>query len=352
MELESNIELENLASEEEDLDIDTAPFQIHTYGADYTLEILAKKIDEKEIIIPPFQRLYVWTDKKASKLVESFLLGLPVPQIFLYRQEKTENLLVVDGQQRLRTIHYFMRGWLENERPFALRGVKQNWEGKTFMQLDEPDKRRFKNSVMRATVFQQTDPKDNSSVFQIFERLNTGGMALTMQEIRNCVTRGKINDFLAKLNAYSAWRSLLNKQSPDTRMKDVEMILRFLALYEEWQSYKKPMKDFISNFMEKNKNLNTPTQNKYEKIFQNAVGFISKEIGSSAFRLTAGTNIALFDALTVAIAKSDIRKIKDAKIKLEDLKKNPIFVEAVSSHTTDEEKVQSRIKIALQTFAK
>jgi hypothetical protein len=84
---EDGIDLEKIKSEEEDLEIDSAKYDINTYGADFTLELLSKKIDEKEIVVPEFQRRYVWPIKKASKLIESFLLGLPVPQIFLYRDK-------------------------------------------------------------------------------------------------------------------------------------------------------------------------------------------------------------------------------------------------------------------------
>ena len=100
---ENNDEIlfEDLQSEQLYKEVETAGYKINTYGADMTLEILAKKIHEKEVSVPPFQRRYVWPIKKASRLIESFLLGLPVPQIFLFRREKTQDLLVVDGQQRL-----------------------------------------------------------------------------------------------------------------------------------------------------------------------------------------------------------------------------------------------------------
>lgn len=96
--------IEKITSEEEDSQIETASYEIRTYGADYTLEVLSNKIDEKEIRIPSFQRRYVWKQDRASRLIESFLLGLPVPQVFLFRREN--DLLVVDGQQRLKTIFF------------------------------------------------------------------------------------------------------------------------------------------------------------------------------------------------------------------------------------------------------
>lgn len=349
---DSGIKIQRILSEEEDREVDTASYKIKTYGADLTLEVLSKKIDEKEIIVPPFQRKYVWPEKKASKLIESFLLGLPIPQIFLYREEKTQNLLVVDGQQRLKTINFFFKESFDDGKVFQLRGVKENWEGKRYSELNEQDKRRFKNSILRAAIFEQTDPKDNTSVIEIFERLNTGGMALTEQEIRNCVISGKINLFLEDLNKYENWRSLLGKKRPDTRMRDIEIILRFLALYFGWETYKKPMKDFISNFMRENKNLDKELRAEHEKIFKKTVDTILHKIGTDAFRLKTGINVAVADSLMVGIAKSTKELKKGVKIKYSEILANKKYIESVSEHTTDSDSLQNRIKIVSQTFAK
>ena len=115
------IELEDIPSEQEDLDIDNASYEIKTYGADFTLEILSKKFDSGEIVIPDFQRKFVWPPKKSSKLIESFLLQLPVPQVFLYREEENQDLLVVDGQQRLKTVNYFFNEKFEDKSGFYLK---------------------------------------------------------------------------------------------------------------------------------------------------------------------------------------------------------------------------------------
>lgn len=350
-ETESFLDLENIPSEEKDQDVDIASYKINTYGTDFTVEILSLKVKDREIIIPPFQRRYVWTPKKASKLIESFLLGLPVPQVFLYRQDKTQDLMVVDGQQRLRTINYFLRGTYEDNSVFRLTGVKQEWEGKSYIDLSEQDKRKLKNSILRATIFEQTDPQDHSSVFEIFERLNTGGMALTLQEIRNCVINGSINKFLEDLNQHPSWRTLLNKPSPDSRMKDIEMMLRFFALKEGWATYKKPMKDFISDFMRANKNPDDEERARLSTTFINTTNFILDQIGQKSFRLKSGLNVALFDALMVAVAEVGPSKIKNAKSRYDKLIANEAFQQAVSESTTNLDKVQGRIKMAIATLS-
>lgn len=345
------LRLENIASENDDLDIDTAPYKITTYGADMTLEILAQKVKEKEITIPEFQRRYVWPHKKSSKLIESFLLGLPVPQIFLYRENVSQTLLVVDGQQRLRSIAYFFDERFENGDKFFLQGVRPAWEGKTYLGLNESDKRRFKNYILRATIFEQTDPKDDTSIYEIFNRLNTGGMALNEQEIRNCVIHGEINPFLKDLNQNDSWRKLLGKSSPDPRMKDIEMILRFLALREKWKDYKKPMKDFISDFMRRHKNLDERTKSNFAELFSSVISKIYNDIGTEAYKRKGGINVAMFDSLTVGLSIVGPEKIEHLKDKYEILKTNDAYEEAISSSTTDVERVQSRIKLVIQTFS-
>lgn len=345
---EDEIRLEDIPSEQEDLDIDNASYKIKTYGADFTLEILSNKFDSKEIIIPDFQRRYVWPPKKSSRLIESFLLGLPVPQVFLYREEERQDLLVVDGQQRLKTVNYFINEKFEDDSEFYLRGVKPQWEGKKYSTLTEPDRRRFNNYILRATIFEQTDPKDDSSIFEIFERLNTGGMPLNEQEIRKCVVRGKINDFIEELNLYPNWRKLLKKDKPDARMKDLEMILRFFSLWQNWSRYKKPMKDFVTEFMRSKKDISSDEQNKYSNIFKSVVDKIYNDVGADVFRLKAGINIAVFDSIMVALALAGIDKVNNLKEKIVELKTNTAYLDSVSKSTTDSDRVESRIKLSTQ----
>lgn len=348
----SDLELQEIPSEEADLDVDDAPYKIRTYGADYSLELYSQKIDSSEIRVPEFQRRYVWTHKKASKLIESFLLGLPVPQIFLYQEANNLDFLVVDGQQRLLSVHYFLRGTLEDgTTPFTLRSVRQTWEGKTYSDLEEIDKRRLRRYILRATIFEQIDPADHQSVYEIFERLNSGGMPLTGQEVRNCVNNGAINAFLQKLNENMSWRALLGNPNPDRRMKDIELILRVLALIDGHKSYKKPMKDFINEYMKKYVDINEFERNRLELLFESITEMIANQVGVSAFRLAGGRlNVAVLDSVMTAVGLLGSSKITDFKLRLEKLKAEIGYLEYVSTHTTDETYVQGRIKMSLAAF--
>jgi uncharacterized protein with ParB-like and HNH nuclease domain len=253
--LPTDLELEPINSEDEDYESAPPDYDITTYPADFTLEVLHQKWKEGEIRIPDFQRRFVWKQVQASKLIESFLVGLPVPAVFLYNERKTQYYFVIDGQQRLKSIFYFLEGYFGEEsqgqrRVFRLAGIspESRFSGKTFDELRDEDKRKLKNAVLRSFVVQQLDPGDDTSMYHIFERLNTGGTLLTNQEIRNCVYDGSFIRFLDETNKLNAWRKILGKETLDTRKKDIELLVRFFAM-RDISGYAKPMKDFLSKFM-------------------------------------------------------------------------------------------------------
>ncbi|MFC2042413.1 DUF262 domain-containing protein [Chloroflexota bacterium] len=189
---ESELVIEDIASEDEDAETGVPIYRIGSYPSDPTLEGLKTKREREEIIIPRFQRGWVWSPAQASRLVESFLLGLPVPSIFVYK-EVSGKQIVIDGQQRLRTIWGFFDGVLPGGSPFYLRGVDPQWNGKKYENLNETDRIRFRDSILRVVIVEQLDPEDTTSIYHIFERLNTGGTGLTPQEVRNSSYHGPFN---------------------------------------------------------------------------------------------------------------------------------------------------------------
>lgn len=349
--MDTDLDLDPSPSEQDDLDSDSAPFDIRTYGADMTLEIYVNKIDSGEIKIPKFQRNYVWSIKRASKLIESFLLDLPVPQVFLFRESSKRELLVVDGQQRLLTVHRYLKGAWEGDEHFNLVSVKSRWEGKSFTDLSEEDQRRLTNYVLRATIFEQINPADNKSVYEIFERLNTGGMPLNAQEVRDSVIQGNIGDVLGVLNMLPQWRELLGKAEPDRRKKDIEMILRVLALQEGWDAYKKPMKDFITSYMEKHSTLSDDDAAQLRRRFEEVTSVILTQAGRDAFRVSTGRlNIAVLDSIMVAVGSIGPDGIGDLKRKVDSLKSASAYRDYIFQATTNEESVQGRIKMAIEAL--
>lgn len=353
MAIEEEDEHEIIVSEEIDKSLDTSSYEIISYGADYTLSVLYEKLKKEEIITPEFQRKYVWKIKQASKLIESFLLGLPIPGIFLAVDKPTGNLLVVDGQQRLKTIQAFRDGKFPlNDEDFYLVDVNNKWIGKKYVDLDSIDRKRFDDSVLRATIIKQIDPQDNTSVYHIFERLNTGGTSLQNQEVRNCVYFGKFNSLLHELNQDKIWRALYNMPSPNKRMKDEELILRFLALYYNLDSYTKPMNEFLSKFMAIKRNISEEELTSIKKVFSDTVNFIYQKIGLTAFRPKRNINIAAFDSVMYTIAKYKDNLKEDLRDSVLNLFSDKAYLKAISEGTTDEDVIKMRMVIAKNYLVK
>lgn len=351
---ETELDIELIYSEEEDYNSSPSEYQITTYPADFTLEILSNKLNSGEIIVPKFQRGFVWKQIQASKLIESFLVGLPVPPVFLYKELKTNKLLLIDGQQRLKTVKYFFEGFFGEEvkgkkQIFRLTGLNKSskWYNKTYEELEENDVQNLKNSVLRAFVIQQLNPNDDSSIYHIFERLNTGGTFLNNQEIRNCIYYGDLNDLIKdNLNKYGNYRKILGKEHPDMRMVDQELIIRFFSMFEI-ENYQKPLKDYMSKFMRLNRNPDEATVLKLENIFKSTCDLIVKHIGEKPFHIKRGINTAVFDCVIVAFARMIDREIpndiaeryKNLVIHLEENK-------LVTAATTDKDVVLKRFSAA------
>lgn len=327
-------------------------YSITSYGADYPIDGLVKRMEDESILIPPFQRGFVWPLRRASLFVESLLLGLPVPGIFLSREQRSQKLLVIDGQQRLRTLQYFYAGFfVEPDQEFALKDVPSSFNGATYKSLAEEDRLRLDDSILHATIIKQDEPSDDdSSVYHVFERLNTGGLLLQPQEIRACIYHGNFNDMLKELNETPAWRAVYGNVS--SRMRDRELILRFLALYFNGHKYTKPMKEFLNKYMGKNRDSNGE---KLRATFVDTIDVIRRCLGDRAFKPRRQINAAVFDAVMVGVA----RRLERGPIKGDEaiaasyaaLLKNRRFVEATETGTADEESVSRRLELATSAFS-
>ncbi|MBI4661584.1 MAG: DUF262 domain-containing protein [Verrucomicrobia bacterium] len=353
--IETELDLEPLASEAADAEAGPIRYELFTFPADFTLEVLHQKWKNREILIPPMQRGFVWTQYQASRLIESFLLGLPVPSIFLYVERGTEKYLVVDGQQRLRSIFYFLEESFGEEKsgrrtvfrltlPDASPSQPNPWNGKKFSELRSEDALKLKNSILRAFIMKQVQPGDDTSIYHVFERLNTGGTLLTPQEVRNAVYGGPFNEMLHELNEITAWREILGKPKPDPRLRDIELMLRFLALYKSGSEYEKPMKTFLTDFMRDHRQGQINPE--LRPGFVRATESIRKSLGAKPFHLRAGLNAPVFDAVSVAFARHSGRAPKDIRERYDRLLKNEDFEKWTRRATTDVEAVKHRISLA------
>lgn len=329
-------------------------YLITSYGADYPVDSIINRIESGAIFVPPFQRRFVWNLNEASKFIESLIIGLPVPGIFLSKEAKTNRLLIVDGQQRLLTLHGFYNGLFKG-REFRLKNVQSDLEGKNYKDLSSADQLRFNDAIIHATVVRQDEPDDSdSSVYQIFERLNSGGRTLTPQEIRACIYYGDYNELLNDLVKFPEWREIFGP-SENARLKEQELILRFVSLFYRYQEYEKPLKGFLNQRMAENRALESHSKAEIEKIFKATIIFINKVLGKSAFRLKRGINTAVFDSVMVGIAMRllDNRKLSKEQFenKYSNLLKSEEYLQYISAGTSDEASLKGRINLAIKEFA-
>ena len=318
---------------------------------------------------PSFQRGYVWDKSRASRLVESILLNVPLPLIYT-AEEIDQTEVVIDGQQRLLSIFGFIEGkFPKDDYPFRLSGLKlmKELNGKTFIDLDEPERRalhKYMFQVIRISNESHADVK-----FEIFERLNSGSVTLNAQELRNCVYRGSFNTVLRQLADTPDFRKLIGGSGVSNRMQDVELVLRFLAFYERtYLKYSPGMKSFLNSFMDEYRNLGEGKASDFGDAFRKSCSLSYSVFGSHAFRkFRVGSrsnpsggwegqiNRPLFDIVMwgftrfekpVVMRHSDA--IRSAMINL--LTEDTTFVDSISSATGDRTKTQFRFELWYETL--
>lgn len=347
-------QLEKQLEEESNADIiPDVKFDLSVNPSDPSLELLAMKLDDKELIIPFYQRNYVWKIEQASRLIESFLMGLPVPQVFFYVNDEG-NLEVIDGQQRILSVKYFLEGYFGEEdskgkrQVFKLTGLSDtsSYNGKSFSELDPKDQRKIKNSTLRAINIRQISPiENNDCVFYIFQRLNTGGTQLKPQEIRNAVYRGNIVTAFQDLNNNPEWLKILGFKKPHKNQKDIEIILRLFGLFDNWKNYERPMIKFLNLTMKNNRDFDTYKARLFKERFPKVCSVISRNI-LNPFRPKGVINTAILDAVFIALLEQDLINESNLLSKYEDLLKTDEFMENTFGPTADNAVLKARIEIA------
>lgn len=341
--------------ETEDTD-DSEPlrYSITSYGADYPIDGLVGRLQNGDISLPEFQRGLVWNQTQASRFIESLLLGLPVPGIFLFRQPASRRLIIVDGHQRLRSLQSFYEGDFRGKH-FSLKGVCQSLNGLDFSTLSERDRRTLDNSILHATVFQQLHPSgDKGSVFEVFERLNTTGVPLLQQEIRECIYHGPFNELLNELNRELAWREIYQKDND--RARDKELILRFFAFKHCVDSYSKPLKHFLNKYMEANIGASADWIDQRRIEFAKVTEVANTWLPREAFRRgrTSRVNAAITDAILVGLSRrldnGPITKESSLESIAIELRDSESFRELTDRTTAAVASVKGRIEQSTRVF--
>lgn len=352
---------------------------------DFNILTLFSLIDNGVIKMPPFQRNYVWDEKRASKLIESIILGLPIPQVFLYEQGKN-SFYVIDGQQRLLSIYFFVKqrfptvegkvmlrqyltgdtridsSVLSDDRYFKNFKLKlpssTNNEKNKFDKLKYEMLGEYKNTfdilrTVRSVVIKQNDPDDDSSIYEIFNRLNTGGQNLSPQEIRMSMYYSPFYKKIIELNSQPKWRRILRQSQADIHFKDVEILLRVFAMLFEYESYSSPMGRFLNTFSKKANGFKLELIDYLGALF---VSFLDScdNLSETAFSTKQGQfSISLFESIFVATCIEAFKKKELVSSKVVDnsvvaLKENEEFINSNQGSVASKTNVTTRITKAIE----
>ena len=320
-------------------DLQVDEYDITVSPNDFNVMTLCSFVDRGSVRIPVFQRDFVWDIGRASRLIESLILGLPVPQLFLYEQGKNR-FLVIDGQQRLMSIYYFIKKRFPRSarradirRMFDLEGhipekmlhddeyfqtfnlrlsddiprQINRFKGLNYATLGEDYRTQLDLRPIRNIVVKQSAPEDDqSSIFEIFNRLNSGGVNLRPQEIRTSMYHSDFYTMLYRINAKDiTWRRLLGSSDPDLHMKDIEILLRGFAMLVDRGKYASSMVKFLNQFSFDCRSLSSEKNQYLERLLTSFLKSCTS-LPDDVFMTKRGRfNVALYEAVfTVACSKA------------------------------------------------
>ena len=356
--MKENQDLDEIDSSEP-FEFPPAERRISTQPYDLSLQTLKEKWDQKELVVPEMQREYVWDAGRASRLIESLLLNIPVPPI--YFAERPDSVLeVVDGHQRVGSIVRY----LNNEFALSGLGLLSEYLRLRFHKLPDQEQRFLKSRSLRAVVIGR-DSHPNMK-FEVFERLNTGGIALNAQELRNSLYRGALNQMLRRLaKECESFRAVIGGAQPRPRMVDEELILRWLAFRDNLKAYRPPLKRFMNEYMDANKDREAEWLDEREGHFRKTMDLIQSVLGKQAFRLIdksgqplldedgralpKGVNRALFDAQSIAFGWVSTESIPNSQKprvvrEISNGLKNEDLQDSVRRATGDRARIRLRVR--------
>jgi Protein of unknown function DUF262 len=364
-------------------DIQLTEYDISANPNDFNVITITNFLEAGSIILPPYQRNYTWEKARASKLIESLVLGLPVPQLFLYEEAKNR-FAILDGQQRLLSVYFFRKkrfprknqrsflrevfdekggfpdGILSDDKyfePFNIHLPAVGGEDKSSLHGLNYDtladlQPTFNLRTIRCVIIKQNEPKDdNSSVYEIFDRLNTGGVNLKPQEIRANLYYSEFYKLLYEVNKDRRWRDILGEPNRDEKLRDVELLLRAFAMLCYADEYRPSMTRFLNRFSNHaKKHLSSDDVAYLQNLFDKFLDAASR-VDAASFRLADRFSIAVFEAAFYGRCKT-LWVARREPVVIDALTKN--VMEALTGElraslqegTSKREHVQSRLTIA------
>lgn len=294
---------EQIIAEQKNVKYDIREFTLEYYYDKYHKGL---EKEDNELYVPEYQREFIWDEKRQSQFIESLILGLPVPLMFVAENESDGKLEIVDGSQRIRTIDAFMSNELK------LKGLKKLplLNGLTYNKLSNARQRMFKNISMRMIIL---GTATTSEIRQdVFERINTSAVSLLPMEIRRGVYRGKFTDLIIELASDPRFKKLCpQNKMMENRREEEEMVLRLFAFTDTFPSFKYKSHDlsnmgvaeFLDRYIEdKNSNISDIEIKEKRQLFDQMVSFIEKHFPNQGFAKGAnviGVSKPYFEAIGI-----------------------------------------------------
>ena len=363
-------------------------YHISSSPVDMIVDSMCRQIEFGVIRIPHFQRAFVWDKGRASRFIESLALGLPVPQMFVF-ETKPNQWEIIDGQQRLMSIFLFWRGVFpkkkgvvelhtkitgksaggaintpgafdgENFGKFRLVLPGNSLNGLDFPSLDK--KKQVSLKTVRMVVVKPGQPNDRKVAYEIFSRLNTGGIKLSPQQVRLCVHESKFLAAVEDMNRDDNWRALLGGKMLSPTKKDSELILRSFALLAKGESFVAgakmgAMPRFLDSFANEMRDIGDDKIALAGDLFR---GFVKqcRDENEKIFLGESGKfSLPLFEAAFCASLKGRFSGNDSALLGqvdfpgIDKLRKDGDFEKATRSHTTHPDRVKTRLKSAYESI--
>lgn len=318
-------------------------------------ELLSMVNDGLINIAPEYQRQFRWDEERQSSLVESLFLGIPVPSLFM-ATNVDGTWEVIDGVQRLSTMICFAGDDSVREKvnakkvePLKLKGLSKlaNFNDKRFSDLPVGVQNKFKLTSIKVTTL--SDKSDKDVRFDLFERLNKGGVNLTPQEIRSCVYRGGFNDFLKELSKDSNFKNcvhLSERQENDGTRE--ELVLRFFAYLYDLDSFEHSVKDFLNNYMSKaDKGFN---YSENDKLFRTVFKILNDALPNGISKGRKNTPLNLFEAVSVGAALAYMNNGKINTAGMAEWLKDKELLKYITGATNSKPRVIGRIGFCRKKF--
>ena len=335
-------------------------------SADFSLETISRMVESGSIdVSPSYQRRERWNSEAESLLIESFLLNVPVPPVYL-AEDDFGTYSVIDGKQRITAIWRFITNQL------ALKGLHsyRMLDGLKYQDLPRPlqNALAIRPYIRVVTLLKQSD---ENLKYEVFTRLNSGGEPLLPQEIRNALFRGKMNDEIQEMSRNEFLRKQLKiiteKETAYTSMQDIELVLRFLTLNTNWDNFDGDMRFALDRFMKQNQHAKSGLINKFRFSFEESINRCQRIWGGDSFKRPSGRSSTrdqflsgLYDAQMLAVSTIDqktfLKSVRKNELVMESTRRlfmeDSQFDEAVRRSTNTPSRLRYRVRAILDILTR